>query len=147
MSKQFLFTLFIYFPIAVFSQAEKIISDIDKDLSENRRTISDVLSEKSLMHLHSSKLFRDVIKKNAEAGEITIVTQNEPGVKTEINGTVTNKAGKPLANLLIYFYQTSDNGWYSDTGAHILVYEGDYGHARLFGYVKTDHAAGLKFIR
>jgi len=115
-----------------------VIAGIDKDLAEKKKTISEVLTDTALMYLHSITSFREVIKKNANAQEITISSPVEPGVRIVVNGTVTDKAGKPLKNLLIYFYHTSDKGWYSDTGVHILEREGDHRHARLFGYVKTD---------
>jgi protocatechuate 3,4-dioxygenase beta subunit len=90
------------------------------------------------MYLHSLTPFREMIKRNATAEEITIAAPNEPGVQIVVNGTVTDKSGMPLNDILIYFYHTSDQGWYSDTAVHILVREGDHRHARLFGYVKTD---------
>jgi len=115
-----------------------VIAGIDKDLSEKRKTISEVLADTGLMYLHSLTPFREVIKKNANAQEVTIYTPVEPVVRIVVNGQVRDKVGKPLNNLLVYFYHTSDKGWYSDTGVHILEREGDHRHARLFGYVKTD---------
>jgi protocatechuate 3,4-dioxygenase beta subunit len=115
-----------------------IIASIDKDLIEKKKTISEVLTDMNLMYLHSLAAFREVVKKNANTQPITIAASDEPGVHIVINGIVTNRSGKPLNRLLIYFYHTSDKGWYSDTGVHILEPEGDHRHARLFGYVKTD---------
>ena len=135
-----IFTLLVcVFPALLSGQDRAgVIAGIDKALFEKRKTISEVLTDTGLMYLHSLTPFREVIKKNANAQEITIVTPVEPGVKIVVNGTVTDKTGKPLNNLLIYFYHTSDKGWYADTGVHILEREGDHRHARLFGYVKTD---------
>jgi len=121
-----------------------VISTVDKDLNSSRKTISDVLSDSKLMYLHSLTPFRDVIKKNANTGDITIVTNTEPGIRIVVNGTVTNSSGKPLANILVYFYHTSDKGWYSDTGVHIRKNEGDHRHSRLFGYVKTNSNGKFK---
>lgn len=50
-----------------------------------------------------------------------------------------------LNDALVYFYHTSDKGWYSDTAPHILMNEGDMGHARLFGYLKTDSKGQFEF--
>ena len=69
---------------------------------------------------------------------LQLLQPTEPGIRIVVNGTVTNNSEKPLANILVYFYHTSDKGWYSDTGVHISKYEGDHRHSRLFGYVKTD---------
>lgn len=122
-----------------FSQDSlSVISNIDKDLLSKRITISDVLTNSSYMYLHSLTAFREVIKRNANTEDITIVTTSEPGIRIVVNGTLTDKSEKPLANILVYFYHTSDKGWYSDTAVHIAKYEGDHRHSRLFGYVRTD---------
>ena len=110
-------TLFVFCLQTLLSHSQDtalVISTVDKDLNSSRKTISDVLSDSKLMYLHSLTPFRDVIKKNANTGDITIVTTTEPGIRIVVNGTVTNSSGKPLANILVYFYHTSDKGWYSD---------------------------------
>jgi protocatechuate 3,4-dioxygenase beta subunit len=118
--------------------AAPAISAVDKALGSKAKTISDILSDNALMHLHSMTPFRELIKKYANTESITVVNSTEPGVRIVVNGTVTNSQGKPLANILLYFYHTSDKGWYSDTGVHIREVEGDYRHSRLFGYIRTD---------
>jgi protocatechuate 3,4-dioxygenase beta subunit len=50
-----------------------------------------------------------------------------------------------MAGLLMCVYHTSYTGWYADTAAHIETSVSDYGHARLFGYLKTDAAGGFEF--
>ncbi|HXB43954.1 MAG TPA: hypothetical protein VNV85_07845 [Puia sp.] len=129
----------------VFSQeTTAVISNIDKELISKRKTFSEVLTDTALMYLHSLTPFREVIKRNAKPEEVSIAPPNEPGVRIVVNGTVTNASGKPLEKILLYFYHTSDKGWYSDTGVHILLHEGDHKHARLFGYVKTDAQGRFK---
>jgi protocatechuate 3,4-dioxygenase beta subunit len=86
-----------------------------------------------------------MIRKHAKAEALTIVTQDEPGKKILVKGTITDPNGNPQKNKLVYFYQTSDKGWYSDTGAHVLIMEGDRRHARLFGYIKTDEKGNFSF--
>lgn len=140
-------TLFVFCLQTLLSHSQDtalIISNVDKDLNSSRKTISDILSDSKLMYLHSLTPFRDVIKKNANKGDITIVTNTEPGIRIVVNGTVTNSSGKPLTNILVYFYHTSDKGWYSDTAVHIMKNEGDHRHSRLFGYVKTDSNGKFK---
>ena len=97
------------------------------------------------MSLHSLASFREMIRKHAKAETITIVTQGESGQKILVKGTINTPDGKPVGNALVYFYQTSDKGWYSDTGAHVLMMEGDRRHARLFGYLKTDANGNFSF--
>lgn len=140
-------TLFIFCCQTLLSYSQDttlIISTIDKDLQSSKKTISDVLTDSKLMYLHSLTPFRKVVRKNANTETITIVTETESGVRIIVNGTVINSSGKPLANILLYFYHTSDKGWYSDTAVHINTYEGDHRHSRLFGYVKTDSNGKFK---
>ena len=142
-----LFTLSGFYLLTLLSYSQDnllAISNVDKDLNSKRKTISEILTDNTMMYLHSLTSFRELIKKNAKAETITIVSDTEPGVRIVVNGTVTNHTGKPLANILIYFYQTSDKGWYSDTGVHIRKNEGDHRHSRLFGYVKTDSNGKFK---
>ncbi len=121
----------------ICQDTKALINNIDLQLKKGQTTITKILSGDSLMRLHSLTAFREVIKANASAGKISIVTNHEPGTRVTIKGLVTDKNGAPQKNLLIYVYQTSDKGWYSDTGAHILINSGDINHARLFGYLKT----------
>jgi protocatechuate 3,4-dioxygenase beta subunit len=116
---------------------DKIIAAIDDSLSKGQTTISKILSDEKYMHLHALTPFRDVIKKYAQQEKVTMVTPTEPGKRVTVKVTITT-GNKPLNDALVYLYHTSAKGWYSDTGAHIHLYEGDVRHARLFCYVKTD---------
>lgn len=119
-------------------QQNKTIADIDTQLRNRQKTVNDVLSDASLMKLHSLTAFREIIKKNAKSGVLKIITSDEPGRKIKVKATLTNNNGTSIQDALVYVYQTSDKGWYSDTAAHILINSGDYKHARLFGYTKTN---------
>jgi len=136
-----LFILAFYCLLSAHSPGQDtaaIISQLDKDLVTKQKTISGLLSDPAYMYLHSLTPFREIIKKHTGTDPVTIVTPDEPGIRIVVNGTVTDRTGKPLDRVLIYFYQTSTKGWYSDTGVHIRRNEGDHRHSRLFGYVKTD---------
>jgi protocatechuate 3,4-dioxygenase beta subunit len=122
-----------------------IINNINLQLKQGKTTISKVLSSDSLMYLHSLTPFREIIKANARPEKIKIVADKEPGMKITVTGSVVNKSGEPQKNVLIYFYQTSNKGWYSDTGVHILMNSGDINHARLFGYLKTNEQGEFSF--
>ena len=54
-----------------------------------------------------------------------------------------------MAGALIYVYQTSAKGWYSDRAPHISGMSGDEGHARLFGYMTTgpDGTYGFRTVK
>ena len=124
--------------IAYAQDITKYVKEIDSLLKSHSASVSDVLMDEAYMSLHSKTEFRNLIKKYAPIGKITIVKSTEPGKKIKVQCSVTDKDGKPFANALVYAYQTSAKGWYSDTAAHILVNEGDMRYARLFGYVVTD---------
>lgn len=144
------FATFIFFTVVLSGigcsqNHTQVINDIDVKLKTGELTISAVLTDPSFMYLHSVTALREIIKKHAKAEKINIASGNEPGTRITVSGTVTDKNNNPLNNLLVYVYQTSDKGWYSDTGAHILVNMGDIKHARLFGYFKTDHSGRFEF--
>ena len=60
-------------------------------------------------------------------------------------GFVKNSENDPVAGALVYLYHTDSRGWYAADAPHVLQYEGDVRHARLFGYVKTDKAGKFEF--
>ncbi len=147
MKKNFLIFLFAgLLPVpGICQDIESVIKNIDLQLKSGKTSITKILSNDSLMYLHSLTPFREVIKANAKAEKIAIVTGKEPGTRVTIKGSAVNKNGVPQKNLSVYFYQTSDKGWYSDTGAHILMNSGDINHARLFGYLKTGPQGEFSF--
>lgn len=116
----------------------EVLKKLENDLAGKQISISNILSNEKYMYLHAQKIFRELIKRYAGTGNIKIVTDNEPGKRINVICTVTDKEWRPFAGALVYIYQTSAKGWYSDTAAHILVNEGDMHHARLFGYTVTD---------
>jgi len=122
-----------------------LINEINTRLQKNQTTISEVLSDGSLMQLHSLTPFREIIKQNAKAENIKIVSDKEPGKKITVKGVIVNATGKPANDAAVYVYQTSSEGWYSDTAPHILQNEGDRRHARLFGYFKTNSNGEFEF--
>jgi protocatechuate 3,4-dioxygenase beta subunit len=126
-------------------QKERLINEIDEKLTRGQVSISNVLSNPQYMFLHSQIPFREIIKKHATTGKVRIITEAEPGKKITVKGVIQRHDAKPLSDALLYFYHTSDKGWYSDTAAHISGYEGDPQHARLFGYLKTDSKGQFEF--
>lgn len=139
---KFITTILLIGSIATAALAQGIdqtVKKLDSLLQRKSFSASDILSDETYMYLHSKTEFRNLIKKHAPVGKITIVTSAEPGKRIKVKCSVADKDGKPYPNALVYAYQTSAKGWYSDTAAHILINEGDMRHARLFGYVFTDN--------
>ncbi len=131
--------LLIFQSCILYAQdTNEVLKKLENGLAGKQVSISNILSDEKYMKLHAQNYFRELIKKYAGTGNIKIVTDNEPGKRIKVICTVTGKEGIPFAGALVYFYQTSAKGWYSDTAAHILVNEGDMLHARLFGYTITD---------
>jgi protocatechuate 3,4-dioxygenase beta subunit len=126
-------------PVIAFTQnINAALQKLEKQLDGKTTTVSNILQDSDYMYLHSQTEFRELIKKHAPVGKITIITPAEPGKKIKVKCKVTGKDGKAFTNALVYAYHTSAKGWYSDTAAHILIREGDMRHARLFGYIYTD---------
>lgn len=122
------------------------LQQLDVDLQSKKKTVNEVLADNAFMQFHSQTAFRDLIKKHASAGKVIMVTPSEPGKKITVKCKVTGSTGLPVAGALLYAYQTSAKGWYSDTAAHILMNEGDMRHARLFGYVYTDQNGEFELV-
>ena len=141
--RSFLWLLVSSFMMAIPNLAsgqsiDEKLAEVEQQLKSGQKNVSDILQDDALMPLHSLTRFRDLIKLHAPVGSITIVSPTEVGTPITVRGTILDNKKMPVRKALLYLYQTSDAGWYSDTAAHILVDEGDMRHARLFGYVWTD---------
>lgn len=123
----------------------KIIKAIEHQLARKKVSISEVLTDSSYMSLHSLLSFREVARQFAKNEKIKIAAGSEAGTRIHVKGTVVNLVGDAESSKLVYFYQTSDKGWYADTAVHISENEGDRKHARLFGYVITDVNGNFEF--
>jgi len=115
-----------------------LLKQAELKLKDHNSTVSLILTDKSYMSLHPLTTFREMIRKYSSADVLSIATQDEPGKKIKVLATVTNKDGHPIPNALVYLYQTDSRGWYAAGAPHVQMNEGDFRHARLFGYVKTD---------
>lgn len=98
----------------------------------------ELLATAEFAPLHELTAFRALVKAAACAEELRLPLADEPGKPLTVIGTVANKQGKPVADALVYAYHTSAKGWYSDRAPHFSGDSADFGHARLFGYVRTD---------
>src|SRR5262245_1039971 len=110
-----------------------------------------LLAAKELQPLREVTKFRETVRERAPKGEIAIAPASEPGTPLVVRGVIQDSDKKPLAGALLYAYHTSAKGWYSDRAPHFRGdgQGGDVGHARLFGYVRTDDQGHfvLKTIR
>lgn len=124
----------------VFGQADTIqmMKQVSQKLEKGNATVSSVLSDTAYNILHPNTSFRQLVEKHAKVGTLTITSDNEPGKKIVVTVTLKTRDGKPIPNALVYLYQTDARGWYAADAPHVLSYEGDMRHARIFGYTKTD---------
>jgi protocatechuate 3,4-dioxygenase beta subunit len=120
------------------SDDQALLNEATTKLQNKSATVSAILTDKKYLAIHPLTEFRELIKANSSNDILKITTENEPGKKIRVLGSVTDKDGKPVAGAFVYLYQTDYRGWYAADAPHVLQYEGDIRHARLFGYVKTD---------
>src|SRR5262249_26019720 len=116
---------------------QKLIDQADAALRSGKSTTA-ILTDPSFLSAHEWPRFRKLIRESAQSSQVTIVTPKEPGKTLVVTGRVVDGDGRPLKQAVVYFYQTSAKGWYSDRAAHYKAVAGDARHARLFGYLKTD---------
>jgi protocatechuate 3,4-dioxygenase beta subunit len=121
----------------LFAQNDSLLSEVTAKLKSGRE-VSSILTDKKYDKLHPETSFRDLIKKYSSAKVLSIATDTIPGKKIKVIGCVKNKEGKSIAGALVYLYHTDTRGWYAADAPHVMQNEGDFRHARLFGYVKTD---------
>lgn len=115
-----------------------LIREAETLLSQSSATVSTILTDPRFLPVHPADAFRNLIRQHSQAAPLAITTAEEPGRKIRVSCMVTGKDGKPLADALVYLYQTDAKGWYSASSPHVGGSEGDMRQARLFGYVKTD---------
>lgn len=145
--KASIFSLLILFiGIQTFGQTDttKLMTEAENKLSNHSSTISGLLTDPAYDMLHPKTAFRELIKKYADTKTLTISNDKEPGKKIIVTATIKNKAGEAIADALVYLYQTDARGWYAADAPHVLAYEGDHRHARLFGYTKTGRDGQLE---
>ena len=127
---------FVAPPSEESSEAAALIDKTRSALAAGATT-SEILSDPVFLPVHAHKRFRTLIRDNARSAKTTLVTRQEPGEALIATGTVRDPGGRPVAGALVYVYQTSAKGWYSDKAPHLSGMGGDTGHARLFAYMTT----------
>jgi protocatechuate 3,4-dioxygenase beta subunit len=129
-------------------QIKTLIAKAEARLRSGTST-TDILRDPAYLPAHEWPRFRTLIRRHATTSRLVIVCPGEEGDPLMVTGKVIDRAGNALAGAILYAYQTSAKGWYSDRAAHIAAHEGDRKHARLFGYLRTDESGRfeLKTIR
>ena len=140
MKHEILIAIFAFLSVTSSCQTDTsaLINEATLKLNGKQSTTSDILSDPKYLGIHPQTSFRYLIKDHSTASPLTITTPAEPGRKIKVTCRIKNESGQPVDGALVYLYQTDYKGWYAADAPHVLMYEGDMGHARLFGYVKTD---------
>jgi protocatechuate 3,4-dioxygenase beta subunit len=130
-------TRFTSAPREETTEAKKLIDQAEAALRSGKST-TEILTDPSFVPAHEWPRFRKLVRHAALSSHATIVTPQEPGTPLIVAGRVVEGDSHPVRDAVVYVYQTSAQGWYSDRAAHFDAHEGDRRHARLFGYLRTD---------
>ena len=106
-------------------------------LAARTNSVSELVCDPRFMLLHPHPAFRGLIQGVAREGDLRLAGDAEPGERIIASGRVVTQDGHGIVGAVMYAYQTSAKGWYSDRAAHIRASNGDDRHARLFGYLRT----------
>src|SRR5258705_5729610 len=87
-----------------------LLKEVEMKLQNHTADVSSILSDKAYEWLHPGLSFREMMQKHASATILTIPTADEPGKKIKVVAIVKNKDGQPVANALVYLYQTDSRG-------------------------------------
>jgi len=125
----------------LFAQSNDSLASLQKarSLLQSDTSVEQILTDTQWMFLHAKTEFRELIREFGKNSKLTIITNREPGEKINVYGFVKDGNGHPLADAMVYVYHTDNRGFYAFDTTHVLGYEGDRRHARLFGYLKTDN--------
>ena len=108
--------------------------------AEDGATGATLLGDKEFSALRELAAFHRLVRDRAAGSEVSLLPPGEPGQPLVVRGAVKDQQGKPVVDALVYAYQTSQKGWYSDRAPHFRGMDANELHARLFGYVRTDAA-------
>jgi len=120
------------------AEMQERLHGLVEGLRAGRRTTNDVLSDPAWSTFRPYPAFRETIREHAPTGRGVLVPKGEPGDALLVRGRVLGAEQQPCADALVYAYQTSAQGWYAAEAPHVSGNSGDFGHARLFTYVRTD---------
>jgi protocatechuate 3,4-dioxygenase beta subunit len=135
----FAFSLSLFFSACAQQNKNQLLDEVSTLLKKKEAKPSDILTSNKYQQLHPQNDFRELIREHADTEALKISTPDEPGKKIRILAKIVDKNGNPVADALVYMYQTDSKGWYSASSPHVGGNSGDVRQARLFGYVRTDN--------
>lgn len=84
-----------------------------------------------------SQRARRMIREAASRSTISLIPEAEPGEPLIVSGLIRDGDGAPLANAIVYAYQTDTGGFYSNGIVAAPNGKHDDRHPRLFGFART----------
>lgn len=114
------------------------LDTIGAELKTGKLTAERLLTDPKYTEFHPWPRFRELICESGQSSHLTMVSQDEPGIRLSVTCAVIDAQGKRVPGAQVYLYHTSSQGLYARQAAHISAMEGDRRHARLFGYLRTN---------
>lgn len=115
-----------------------VLDTVGVELKTGKTTAERLLTDPKYLEFHPWPRFRELICEYGQSSHLTLVSQDEPGIRLSVTCAVIDAHGKRVPGAQVYLYHTSSQGLYARQAAHIAAMEGDRRHARLFGYLRTD---------
>jgi len=125
-------------PAVLAGEARARLDALAAELAGKKTTAEAVLADPAWTALRPASEFRQLIERHATGAKLALVPRGEPGEALHVAGRLVDKDGQARAGATVYAYQTSAKGWYAAEAPHFGGNSGDVGHARLFGYGRTD---------
>lgn len=120
------------------AEIRNLIDKAQLSLENGKATTTSLLTDPASMAAHGFRRFRKLIRDHAKTNQTILVSPQEPGESLIVTGVIRDQQSRPIKGALVYVYQTSAKGWYSDKAPHISGMSGDEKYARLFAYLTTD---------
>jgi transcriptional regulator GlxA family with amidase domain len=124
--------------LAKAGQKAEALTNFENAIAAKASDIERALTEVDFESLRSEPRFRNLIKTHARS-RARLTPANEPGDDLMVSGVIRGADGKPIADAIVYVYQTDHRGYYSPSTATRDA------APRLFGYLKTDADGRYEF--
>lgn len=96
------------------------------------------LTDSAFGELHELPRFRQLIREHARQSATRLTLADEEGEPLHVFGAIRDANGQPIADALVYVFQTDSRGLYSAGGM-------DESNPRIFGYIRTDSEGRYAF--
>lgn len=114
---------------------EAAVGALDRLLASCPLLASSLLASPAIEPLRERADFHALVRRAApQTGPLAMTPPGEPGRALAIDGEVRDRAGRPIADALVYLFQTDASGVYTRAGAAVGLGEDT---PRLFAWLRT----------